>query len=171
MLHKKRRLKICVPGPGCNCPDQLHRMASSIVYSMPVLLSIGNMWNRRKSERMIRHTAGTLASLVQSAIYERFRLAKSAVSFAKLRFQKNAGSRCVLYKKAPTLEGAGVQFPIRLQQSIASDRIIYQSCVKVNRSILNLINQQSLSHPKDLSDPVPKTFDSKQFVAVDVWCA
>ena len=40
---KKRRLKICVPGPGCNCPDQLHRMASSIVYSMPVLLSTENM--------------------------------------------------------------------------------------------------------------------------------
>ena len=40
---KKQRLKICVPGPGCNCPDQLHRMASSIVYSMPILLSTENM--------------------------------------------------------------------------------------------------------------------------------
>ena len=40
---KKRRLKICVPVPGCNCPDQLHRMASSIVYSMPALLSTENM--------------------------------------------------------------------------------------------------------------------------------
>lgn len=39
----KKRLKICVPVPGCNCPDQLHRMASSIVYSMPVLLSTENM--------------------------------------------------------------------------------------------------------------------------------
>ena len=40
---KKRRLKICVPGPGSNSPGQLHRMASSIVYSMPVLLSTENM--------------------------------------------------------------------------------------------------------------------------------
>lgn len=161
-----------MPVPGCNCPDQLHRMASSVVYSMPVLLSTGNMWNRRKSERMIRHTAGTLASLVQAAIYERFRLAKKVQFRLQNRyFKKNAGSRCILYKKAPTLEGAGVQFPIRLQQSIASDRIIYQSCVKVNRSVLNLINQKSLSHQKDFSDPVPKPFDSKQRVAVDVWCA
>ena len=72
-----------MPGPGCNCPDQLHRMASSIVYSMLALLSIGNMWNRRKSERMIRHTAGTLASLVQSAIYERFGLAKKCSFICK----------------------------------------------------------------------------------------
>lgn len=116
---------------------------------------------------MIRHTAGTLASLAQSAIYERFGLAKKCSFICKTGTSKNAGSMCILYKKAPTLEGAGVRFPIRLQQSIAFDRIIYQSYVKVNRSILNLINQKSLYHQKDFSDPVPKPFDSKQRVAVD----
>ncbi len=39
VLYKKRRLKICVPGPGSNSPDQLHRMASHIVYSMLAPLS------------------------------------------------------------------------------------------------------------------------------------
>ena len=85
---KKRRLKICVPGPGSNSPGQLHRMASSIVYSMPALLSIGNIWNRRKPERMIRHTAGTLASLVQSAIYERFGLAKKCSFICKAKISE-----------------------------------------------------------------------------------
>ena len=55
MLHKKRRLKICVPGPGCNCPDQLHRMASSIVYSMPALLSTGKRCCREQCKLMLKN--------------------------------------------------------------------------------------------------------------------
>ena len=55
VLYKKRRLKICVPVPGCNCPDQLHRMASFIVYSMPALLSTGKRCCREQCKLMLKN--------------------------------------------------------------------------------------------------------------------
>lgn len=51
--------------------------------------------------------------------------------------QENAGDIGVFYakKEALTLPAAGVQFPVRLQQSIASNNIVHRFSVKVNMKI------------------------------------
>ena len=48
---------------------------------------------------MIRHTAGTLASLVQAAIYERFRLAKKVQFRLQNRYFKKTQEAGVYYIK------------------------------------------------------------------------
>lgn len=45
-------------------------------------------------------------------------------------------------KEALTLPGAGVQFPVRLQQSIASNNIIHRFSEKVNMNILDVTQSQ-----------------------------
>ena len=55
--------------------------------------------------------------------------------------QENAGDIGIFYakKEAMTLPGAGVQFPVQLQQSIASDGIIHRFSEKVNMNISEMV--------------------------------
>ena len=78
-----------------------------------------------------------------SSVYERnvANLVKEAIA------QENSGDIGVYYakKEALTLPVAGVQFPIRLQQSIASTGIVHRFSEKVNMKILeNTQSQQTL---------------------------
>lgn len=58
--------------------------------------------------------------------------------------QENAGEVGIYYakKEALTLPAAGVQFPIRLQQSIASDGIVHSFSEKVNMNISDVTQSQ-----------------------------
>ena len=55
--------------------------------------------------------------------------------------QENAGDIGIFYakKEAMTLPGAGVQFPVQLQQSIASNGIIHRFSEKVNMNISEMV--------------------------------
>lgn len=68
-----------------------------------------------------------------SSVYEKS--VKSLVTEAIA--QENAGDIGIFYakKEAMTLPGAGVQFPVQLQQSIASNGIIHRFSEKVNMNI------------------------------------
>lgn len=58
--------------------------------------------------------------------------------------QENAGDIGIFYakKEAMTLPGAGVQFPVQLQQSIASNGIIHRFSEKVNMNISENVQSQ-----------------------------
>ena len=75
-----------------------------------------------------------------SSVYEKS--VKSLV--AEAIAQENAGEIGVYYakKEALTLPAAGVQFPARLQQSIASDGIVHRFSEKVNMKISENIQSQ-----------------------------
>ena len=76
-----------------------------------------------------------------SSVYEKS--VKSLV--AEAIAQENAGDIGVYYakKEALTLPAAGVQFPVRLQQSIASSSIVHRFSEKVNMKIsVNIQSQQ-----------------------------
>ena len=78
-----------------------------------------------------------------SSVYERnvANLVKEAIA------QENSGDIGVYYakKEALTLPGAGVRFPIQLQQSIASTGIVHRFSEKVNMKISeNTQSQQTL---------------------------
>ena len=76
-----------------------------------------------------------------SSVYEKS--VKSLV--AEAIAQENAGDIGVYYakKEALTLPAAGVQFPARLQQSIASSSIVHRFSEKVNMKIsVNIQSQQ-----------------------------
>ena len=79
-----------------------------------------------------------------SSVYERnvANLVEEAIA------QENSGDIGVYYakKEALTLPVAGVRFPIRLQQSIASTGIVHRLSEKVNMKISeNTQSQQTLS--------------------------
>lgn len=75
-----------------------------------------------------------------SSVYERdvANLVKEAIA------QENSGDIGVYYakKEALTLPGAGVRFPIQLQQSIASISIIHMLSEKVNIKISETVQSQ-----------------------------
>ena len=75
-----------------------------------------------------------------SGVYERnvANLVKKAIA------QENSGDIGVYYakKEALTLPGAGVQFPIQLQQSIASNGIVHKFSEKVNMKISETVQSQ-----------------------------
>lgn len=86
---------------------------------------------------------------------------------------ENSGEIGIFYakKEATALSGAGVQFPIQLQQLIASHGIIHRLSEKVNRKISNVTQSQQFKQwfgdwqndPKDASkavneDGTPKLF-------------
>lgn len=75
-----------------------------------------------------------------SSVYEKS--VKSLV--AEAIAQENAGDIGVYYakKEALTLPAAGVQFPARLQQSIASDGIVHRFSEKVNMKISSVTQSQ-----------------------------
>lgn len=58
--------------------------------------------------------------------------------------QENAGEVGVYYakKEATTLPGAGVQFPVQLQQSIASNDIVHKFSEKVNMKVAGTVQSQ-----------------------------
>lgn len=72
-----------------------------------------------------------------SSVYEKS--VKSLVTEAIA--QENAGDIGIFYakKEAMTLPGAGVQFPVQLQQSIASNGIIHRFSEKVNMNISEMV--------------------------------
>ena len=80
--------------------------------------------------------------------------------------QENSGGVGVYYakKEALTLPGAGVSFPIRLQQSIASDGIVHKFSEKVNMNITDVTQSQQFTrwfgdwqnNPRDASKVVNK---------------
>lgn len=92
-----------------------------------------------------------------SSIYERdvTPLVKEAIAL------ENTGDIGIYYakKEALTLPGAGVRFPIRLQQSIASNSIIHRFSEKVNMNIQDATQSQQFkrwfgdwqNHPKGAS--------------------
>ena len=75
-----------------------------------------------------------------SSVYERnvANLVKEAIA------QENSGDIGVYYakKEALTLPGAGVRFPIQLQQSIASNGIVHRLSEKVNMKISETVQSQ-----------------------------
>ena len=75
-----------------------------------------------------------------SSVYEKS--VKSLVTEAIA--QENAGDIGIFYakKEAMTLPGAGVQFPVQLQQSIASNGIIHRFSEKVNMNISENVQSQ-----------------------------
>lgn len=51
-------------------------------------------------------------------------------------------SMCIMQKEAMTLPVAGVRFPVRLQQSIAPNGIVYRFSEKVNMKISDATQSQ-----------------------------
>lgn len=75
-----------------------------------------------------------------SSVYEKS--VKSLVTEAIA--QENAGDIGIFYakKEAMTLPGAGVQFPVQLQQSTASDGIVHKFSEKVNMKVAGTVQSQ-----------------------------
>ncbi len=95
-----------------------------------------------------------------SSVYEKSitNLVKEAIAM------ENTGNVGIYYakKEAMTLIGAGVQFPVRLQQSITSDGIVHKFSEKVNMNISDVTQSQQFkrwfgdwqNHPESASKVV-----------------
>lgn len=113
-------------------------------HSVVAIVDIGNAENSLllpveiTAERTVNGVRMDVNAL--SSIYERdvTPLIKEAIA------QENTGDIGVYYakKEALTLPGAGVRFPIRLQQSIASNSIIHRFSEKVNMNIQDATQSQ-----------------------------
>ena len=99
-----------------------------------------------------------------SSVYEKS--VKSLV--AEAIAQENAGDIGVYYakKEALTLPAAGVQFPVRLQQSIASSSIVHRFSEKVNMNIslsFGYLSTQNYPHPNKFTKQEKSQRKRKKF--------